>query len=639
MKWDMNNSNDIKELTIKELFSTGKYVIPRYQRNYAWQEKEITQLIQDVYDYALKDKTNYYIGTLVVYERSHNGHTYYETIDGQQRLTTLNLIISAIKRNFANHDKIYNFPFELNLAFDSRKKSTSTLQAIAEINGSKEPFFRDEINYESNIKQGYWDTVKFLKNELKEDNTIINFFRFLTENVKIFRVKVPHDTDLNHYFEIMNNRGEQLEKHEILKAKMLETLKNEDSLKYSFNLIWEACSDMDRYVQYGFSTSRGNQKKDERKIIFGVDWNNLQFSTLDEIANSIFESNETNTFDYNEDSLTIEEITKQPRNNQNLESTKSNDAERFSSVVSFPNFLLHVLRIVTKENIPLDDKRLLDTFNHYLEKGPCFVKEFGFALLKTRFLFDKYIIKREFLNDNEQWSLKQLKLEKDKPRYVNSFGEDENGQNKEIIMLLSMFHVSSPTQIYKHWLNAALYHVVFYGAQSFLYFLHDLSKAFFFDRFLAKEPLDYYDIIYQNQGIPKQNSKNVNWDILNKGVQVENFIFNYLDFELWKRKAEGYEKFEFAFRSSVEHYYPQNPVANIEKLKKEICDNFGNLCLLSSSKNSRLTNHTPEAKKDYYIKAGIDSLKQKVMMNYPEEWDEKAILKHGKEMEDILKSI
>jgi uncharacterized protein with ParB-like and HNH nuclease domain len=311
MKWDMNNSNDIKELTIKELFSTGKYVIPRYQRNYAWQEKEITQLIQDVYDYALKDKTNYYIGTLVVYERSHNGHTYYETIDGQQRLTTLNLIISAIKRNFANHDKIYNFPFELNLAFDSRKKSTSTLQAIAEINGSKEPFFRDEINYESNIKQGYWDTVKFLKNELKEDNTIINFFRFLTENVKIFRVKVPHDTDLNHYFEIMNNRGEQLEKHEILKAKMLETLKNEDSLKYSFNLIWEACSDMDRYVQYGFSTSRGNQKKDERKIIFGVDWNNLQFSTLDEIANSIFESNETNTFDYNEDSLTIEEITKQ----------------------------------------------------------------------------------------------------------------------------------------------------------------------------------------------------------------------------------------------------------------------------------------------------------------------------------------
>lgn len=68
---------------------------------------------------------------------------------------------------------------------------------------------------------------------------------------------MPEDTDLNHYFEIMNNRGEQLEKHEILKSKFLEILNEleveERELALSvFNLIWEACSNMEKYIQYGF---------------------------------------------------------------------------------------------------------------------------------------------------------------------------------------------------------------------------------------------------------------------------------------------------------------------------------------------------------------------------------------------------
>jgi uncharacterized protein with ParB-like and HNH nuclease domain len=60
------------------------------QRNYAWDEGEITQLIQDVIDY-LPAGRNYYIGTLVVFERTEGKRTVYETIDGQQRLTTLSV--------------------------------------------------------------------------------------------------------------------------------------------------------------------------------------------------------------------------------------------------------------------------------------------------------------------------------------------------------------------------------------------------------------------------------------------------------------------------------------------------------------------------------------------------------------------
>ncbi|MEQ8531776.1 MAG: DUF262 domain-containing protein, partial [Imperialibacter sp.] len=256
----MSSDQEIRELTIADVFNSDRYVIPRYQRNYAWEEKEITQLIQDIYDFAFleveKRPANYYLGTLVVYERRHNGSSHYETIDGQQRLTTLNLIIGAIKRKFSHISEVKNFGFQTNLTFDSRVKSTKTLEAISNASTGNEVQYSDGVDYNPNIVQGYRDAEKYLLKNLNDDAKRTKFFKYLTESVKVFRVKVPHDTDLNHYFEIMNNRGEQLEKHEILKAQLLEKIKGQYALTYTFNLIWEACSDMERYVQYGFSTSK-----------------------------------------------------------------------------------------------------------------------------------------------------------------------------------------------------------------------------------------------------------------------------------------------------------------------------------------------------------------------------------------------
>lgn len=51
----------------------------------------------------------------------------------------------------------------------------------------------------------------------------------------------------------MNSRGEQLEQHEIVKAQLMAPIKEDQSAMAAFNLIWEACSNMDRYVQLNFS--------------------------------------------------------------------------------------------------------------------------------------------------------------------------------------------------------------------------------------------------------------------------------------------------------------------------------------------------------------------------------------------------
>lgn len=460
--------NEKPELyNIKELLNNeNKYVIPIYQRNFEWGESEIRQLILDIYDYSVDNyDKDYYIGTLIVYDRKNN----FEIIDGQQRLTTLCILLSLIKNEYEDRYKKYiTENYNLNLTFDSRKNSTETLKTL--FNKDKNYTEKYISENQNSITEGYIICKKVLSEILNKDNED-KFFKYLFENVKILRVLVLEDTDLNHYFEIMNRRGEQLEKHEILKARLLEKLDNGND-KFIFNLIWEACSNIERYIQLGF-------KKDLWDIIFKND------------LNSLISEKELYSIDYKKNNLNIDKETKTIEDIINLENNiydgendeeNNEEQELFNSIVNFPNFLLHVLKIqvdnknedmplddkrLDKDKTPLDDKRLLETFNIFLENGDkekikSFIKSFGYNLLKIKFLFDKYIIKRELKSDN--WSLKQLKLSENKKSnyYKYTFSENDNnekddmGINKKILMLLSMFHVSYPTLVYKNWLNYVL---------------------------------------------------------------------------------------------------------------------------------------------------------------------------------------
>lgn len=638
-------NNTIPTFSVGDIFTSGRYVIPIYQRNYAWGEPEISQLIQDIFDFSDSEKkiSNYYIGTLVVFERHLDNEIIYETIDGQQRLTTLNILLCALHRVFGS--KISNkISYTQNLTFDSRKKSTETLEVISRPGADLQ--YMQTKEYNPNIQQGYLDAEKVLKKLLNTDEKIKTFYSFLSEKVHIMRVSVPEDTDLNHYFEIMNSRGEQLEKHEILKAQMLEILHENEKLSYTFNLIWEACADMERYVQYGFTTEQ------RTKVFTAKNWNQLTCKNLDEVADCVYDNQKNITTTNAASAKSIFEIVQSTESFSRPNDQKDDAPDRFTSVINFSNFLLHVLRIQTEEDISLDDKRLIDLFASKLatyKDKPSekidFVKTFGFNLLKCKWLFDNFIIKREFIREQDQWSLKRLKwYDGNKVSYVNSFGaEDESeGANKEILMLLSMFHVSTPTLVYKHWLNAALLFVFKNNTASgddYSNYLKNLARAYLFDRYLARESnrVEFFDIIYKNEGksVNSNDAKKQDLSLLDKGTDVENFVFNYLDFILWKNKVAGASEFEFAFRSSVEHYYPQDPIAKEYKIDPDIFNLFGNLCLISSSKNSKLSNHMPEAKKDYYSKARPDSLKQKEMMNCSV-WEEKQIKEEGKRMIELL---
>lgn len=198
----------------------NRYIIPLYQRNFAWNEEQIVILLQNIYEsYCKKTDSNYFIGTLTVLRRS-NGD--YEIIDGQQRFTVITLIT-----------KILGISREPKLFYDSRP----------EVEEFFKEFYRDgdcsKIEKVDRLKEAV-DYIYNTNLRAKEDDKLIlkEKLNDLKDFVEYFRTKViwivaeiPEDTDVAAYFEIMNNRGEQLQKHELLKSRMMDNIKGENEIK------------------------------------------------------------------------------------------------------------------------------------------------------------------------------------------------------------------------------------------------------------------------------------------------------------------------------------------------------------------------------------------------------------------------
>lgn len=601
------------------------YLIPMYQRNYAWGEAEITQLIQDILDYMPKPNEaprNYYIGTLVVYARDDGT---YETIDGQQRLTTLTLLACWLRRRQPDE---WHWLTRPHIRFQNRPQSEKTLMEI--FSGDATVPLSERAGLNAAMVGGYEQIERALSSLVGA--RLPEFTAYLLAHVTIMRVEVPPGTRLNHYFEIMNSRGEQLEKHEILKSLMLEKLKDDGSSQNCFRQIWEACAEMSKYVQATFPPVL-------RGPLFGDGFRYRDFEGLRTILG------ETATQaggDFSFDAILQDTALAQSRQKEPVDEP----AERFRAVINFPNFLLHVLSVSLKKALPLDDKQLIPVFKEHVLKpveAATLVKQFAYNLLKCKYLLDRYIVKRE--TSKNDWSLYRYQWGSasegpDRASYVGTF--EDADLNLRLLMLLSAFDVSTPTMAYKYWLNAALlhlYHTETVNAEVYLARMESVAIAFVFDRFLAPDGgLSYEAIIYDNGGECQASPRDANEDMLTYGRIPHNFIFNYLDYLLWltkRRENPDIAAYRFTARSSVEHHYPQNP-DRVPKLVARWLHCFGNLHLVSHSRNSRVGNLPPGAKNAYYSNS-MDSIKQHIMSGYGDGWNEVGIGQHDGAMKQVLK--
>ena len=86
---NFNTSNQ----TLRQLLGNGlSYQIPLFQRDYSWQQEQWEDLWEDI-DVAIKEESTHYMGYLVIQSRDHKN---FAVIDGQQRLTTLSLLVLAV---------------------------------------------------------------------------------------------------------------------------------------------------------------------------------------------------------------------------------------------------------------------------------------------------------------------------------------------------------------------------------------------------------------------------------------------------------------------------------------------------------------------------------------------------------------
>ncbi|MGL6416698.1 GmrSD restriction endonuclease domain-containing protein [Aeromonas allosaccharophila] len=643
----------------------ARYLVPMYQRNYAWGEGEITQLLQDVLDYQGKRNSEdkhqpYYIGTLVVFAR---GDGSFEVIDGQQRFTTLSLLANWLKHR-AKDAVDMSWYSAINLSFESRPVSSHTFERLWK-GVSPHQIVGDDVN------EGLINGFKLIGEKLPEllrqkGLELCDFCNYLFDHVQITRVEVPEHIDLNHYFEAMNNRGEQLEKHEVIKARLMETLNQipeEETRRQSIHIltrVWDACANMERYIQYGFTP-------DERHRLFGEsDWGQFvprDFAhLLDLLAPSYCppsaDKSDDDVIDASQGRTLLAILQDDKLDGEQKVEEESAGSERFNSVINFSNFLLHVLRLVSRdpmntEGVPLDDKQLVDQFELRVIRQPdpvAAVQRFIYGLLKSKYLFDQFIIKREFADGKDGWSLKRLHWYSEKSvSYINTFDKDENengfsGVNRRILMLLSAFHVSTPTLVYKHWLNGALRYLFDnchpeqpVEAGAYLSYLEEQARRFVFQRFLAPgEGASYYQMLFGDHVLLPHAEVNDHWceaikSKLTYGQIANNFVFNFLDYLLWvlshnqdrRLDWEVFHRFEFTFRSSVEHFAPQHPIHNAHEVENESLHSFGNLCLISHSKNSRLSNFQPQQKQEHFEASlannQIDSLKLLAMIRLMKE--------------------
>ena len=646
---------EIDRLTIlagggKTLFSEAgvHYVIPRYQRAYAWEEKEIEQLIDDICD-DNDPKRDYYIGSLIVARRKAGDGVEYEVIDGQQRLTTIYLLLRCLL------DEGYFSRGEVSvgeaLSFDCRSKSNYTLAYIR--SDAQKSEGKEEL-----LDQSILLAVDIIKKKLAREfgDGVEDQKKFVDrlKHVVLYRIEVPEHTDLNRYFEIMNTRGEQLEQHDILKARLMNYL-DDACEREAFARIWEACSDMTGYVQMHFSV-------EDRVKLFGQCWSDPPSeNALRELCKGKRRS------EGKPDGLDISKIIDPKSEVDDVDGAlEERDAEvRFESIIDFPYFLLHVLRVFCRaERLSmdgaeelgslLDDKLLLKDFDKVIasceKRGDkrdvkrWFACTFIQRLLRSRFLFDKFIIKREHVEGDQEgsWSLKELRVYKKGPRYVNTeFGYyRERGKeqkslerNRECLMIQSALRVSYTSPKVMHWITRLLVWLLKNESEC----AKLTSKA---ERIAAEAVAEgfFEKALEEMRAYDLRKYKSENYAF---GVRTPHIVFNYLDYLLWKKAKKTHKDFVFEFRNSVEHWYPQHPSdGTIDVWDGR--DVFGNLCIISRSVNSKFSNLSPESKmKSFERMVQRGSLKLRIMgeiisKSTNQEWIEKKCREHEKEMIRLL---
>lgn len=230
--------------SIEEAFRECFYIVPDYQREYVWTDKEVHQLLEDVGEQIdAASAREYFIGTILVSPTDQKGH--YEVIDGQQRLTTFFLLLCALKNLFQGEPQRQTISGLISSSYtDSEGETQTTLKlepryenagdvmsklveldadpqvVRAGIQASGIPSFGSL----ENLVSAYATLYRYLKDNYDDTSKLKKYWGYLANNVVFIQISTDVSSALK-IFETINERGVGLNPMDLLKNLLFTQVK------------------------------------------------------------------------------------------------------------------------------------------------------------------------------------------------------------------------------------------------------------------------------------------------------------------------------------------------------------------------------------------------------------------------------
>lgn len=241
------------EINIGKLFTSDfDFVIPEYQRPYTWGADETLQLLSDLTSALERDTDEpYFLGSVVLVKDP--GSTRSEVIDGQQRLTTLTLILGTLRDLVENDDlrrDIHVLIEEPAVAWDDDKPAKPRLALrprdrrffnvyVQTVGGTNRLIEVSDNTTETDSQRAIRDNARVLRVELADwgQDQLKSLFKMMAARTFLVTVSTPDLNSAYRIFSVMNSRGMPLAPSDIFKSQVIGAMPNADKEYYAD--LWE----------------------------------------------------------------------------------------------------------------------------------------------------------------------------------------------------------------------------------------------------------------------------------------------------------------------------------------------------------------------------------------------------------------
>jgi len=248
---------DGKGKTVWEILNGAKFSIDYYQREYKWTEKQVQELLDDLVSHFQQDYEtthsrelirnygHYFLGSIIISEKGSGNFI----VDGQQRLTSLTLLLIYLRHRLKGQDEerdfdaliraqkygVKNFNIMITDPPSEVQERTECMEGLF-ITGDYNSVNKSESV--QNIVARYEDIERGLVEKELSDAEIPYFKDWLLHNVHLVEITAYSDEDAYTIFETMNDRGLSLGATDMLKGYLLANITDEKK-RNTANDLWK----------------------------------------------------------------------------------------------------------------------------------------------------------------------------------------------------------------------------------------------------------------------------------------------------------------------------------------------------------------------------------------------------------------